>query len=399
MKDPPVAPAIALSIVALALGHVFSNAVRTLPAVAADLLQRDLGVTAEGLGALTGAFPLAFALAMIPVGVGLDRYGVRPVALTLLTIAGIGAVLAALAVGPWSMVVAQCVLGVGCSGMLMCPVTYAAKAMSVARFGLWAGLIHTIGNTGMVLSASPLAILIEFAGWRVGFLACAALAAIAALGVALLVRETPPERATDRSVWADAREVLALATSRRLAGVMALAFASFAVVLGVRGLWGGPWLMEVKDLSRIAAGNVLFAGTLALIAGPSIAGALDRRFPSRRRALLAFGHFGAAGAIVLIVVGGPLEFSPTVDALLLIAFGLLITSQVLCFALVRSAVPPEQTGRALSAMNLFFFGGAAVMQGVSGIAAGTGGIAWALLSFAVALVICTTLFLRIPGPR
>ena len=55
--------ALGLAILALALGHVFSNAVRTLPAMAADVLQRDLGVTADGLAALTGAFPAAFAMA------------------------------------------------------------------------------------------------------------------------------------------------------------------------------------------------------------------------------------------------------------------------------------------------------------------------------------------------
>jgi nitronate monooxygenase len=90
---------IALSIIALTMGHVFSNAVRTLPAIAADVLQRDLGITADGLAALTGAFPATFALAMLPVGVALDRWGVKPTALCLLTIAAGGAVLAAQAMG------------------------------------------------------------------------------------------------------------------------------------------------------------------------------------------------------------------------------------------------------------------------------------------------------------
>jgi len=75
---------IALSIIALTMGHVFSNAVRTLPAIAADVLQRDLGITADGLAVLTGAFPATFALAMLPVGVALDRWGVKPTALALL---------------------------------------------------------------------------------------------------------------------------------------------------------------------------------------------------------------------------------------------------------------------------------------------------------------------------
>src|SRR5690606_40635164 len=52
---------------------------------------------ADELGAITGIFPLAFAATMVPVGVALDRYGVKPVSLVLLAISGLGAVLAALA--------------------------------------------------------------------------------------------------------------------------------------------------------------------------------------------------------------------------------------------------------------------------------------------------------------
>ena len=95
-----------LSVLALTLGHVFSNAVRTLPAMAADVLQHDLGLSADGLAALTGVFPAAFALAMLPVGVALDRYGVKPTALALLAIAALGSALGAVATGPWSMLLA-----------------------------------------------------------------------------------------------------------------------------------------------------------------------------------------------------------------------------------------------------------------------------------------------------
>ena len=44
-----VGRALALALLALTLGHVFSNAVRTIPAVAADVLMRDLGLSAEAL--------------------------------------------------------------------------------------------------------------------------------------------------------------------------------------------------------------------------------------------------------------------------------------------------------------------------------------------------------------
>ncbi|MBR0683545.1 MFS transporter [Roseomonas eburnea] len=367
--------------------------------MAADVLQRDLGLTADGLAALTGAFPAAFALAMLPVGVALDRYGVKPTALVLLAIAGTGSLLGAVAAGPWSMLVAQLVLGIGCSGMLMCPVTYAAKMLPPERFGLWGGVIQAFGNTGMLLSASPLALLVEHAGWRAGYLACALLALGAAVAVSTVVRGAPPAMQARRSIAEDARDVVALGLSRELRAPIVIAFASFAAVLGVRGLWGGPWLMEVKGLARVPAGNILLFCTVALILGPAVAGMLERRFQRVRRLLLAMGHLGAAAAILLMVAGGALGWGVAADAVLLTAFGLLISLQVICFALVRSAVPPERAGRALSAMNVSFFGGAAVLQAVSGAAAAAGGVGAALLVFAAALVVCTLVFLRLPGPR
>lgn len=391
--------ALGIAILALTLGHVFSNAVRTLPAMAADVLQADLGVSADGLAALTGAFPAAFALTMLPVGVALDRFGVKPTALALLAIAAVGAALGAAATGPWSMLAAQLVLGIGCSGMLMCPMTYAAKSLPPQKFGLWGGVIQAFGNTGMLLSASPLALLVDHAGWRSGYLACAALAVGAAFIVVIVVREVRTAPQARRSMLEDARDVITLGLSRSIRGPVVIAFASFAAVLGVRGLWGGPWLMDIKGLARVPAGNVLLACTIALIIGPVVAGMLERRFQRHRRGLLAAGHLGAAGAIVLIVAGGAFGWGVAMDAVLLFAFGLLVSAQVICFALVRAAVPPDRVGRALSAMNVSFFGGAAVLQAVSGIAAASGGLAAALLVFAAALSVCTLTFLRLPGPR
>ena len=374
---------VALPLLALTLGHMFSNAVRTLPAVAGDVLARDLAISPEALAGITGAFPAAFAAAMIPVGV----------ALVLLAIAAVGTVLAALAPSASTMLLAQIVLGIGCSGMMMCPMTYAARAVPQERFPVWAGMVQSVGNSGMILSASPLAWLVEVQGWRAGFVACLGIVAIGVVAVSLTVRNDRPQPVPGRSAWGDAKDVMRVALSPRLRGLMALAFVSFGAVLGVRGLWGGPWLMEVKGMGRVPAGNLLLGVTLALVVGPAFAGWVVSRV-GHLRLLLIGGHLLAAALIVLLVAGGPLAFPAWVDGLILTGFGLAIAFQILCFALLRSLVRPEEAGRALSAQNIFFFGGAAVLQGISGISASFGGVAAALLTFAAALVIASALFLR-----
>lgn len=322
----------------------------------------------------------------------------RRTSLVLFAIAVAGAVLAMLAPSAGAMLAAQCVLGVGCSGMLMCPMTFAARSMSGERFALWSGVIQAIGNTGMLLSASPLALLVEWQGWRWGFGAAALLGTLAMLGVALTVRRAAPARhGPPASLWADAAQVLRLALGRRLRGVCVLASASFAAVLGVRGLWGGPWLMEVKHLPRVEAGNLLLAATLALVFAPAVNGMVERWLGMGRVALLAGCHVVSAGLILALLLGGRL--APWFDLAVLTLFCFAISFQVLLFPLTRSLVPAEQTGRALSAQNIFFFGGAAVMQAVSGVAAGFGGVAAALGCFALALVLTALAFLWLMRAR
>eukprot|EP01036_Dinobryon_divergens_P051621 gene51621-69081_t len=75
----PAALPIAVPLVILAFGHTLSNLLRTLPAMATDVMSLDMGTTAALLGLLTGVYHLFFALGQLPAGVMLDRLGVRTV--------------------------------------------------------------------------------------------------------------------------------------------------------------------------------------------------------------------------------------------------------------------------------------------------------------------------------
>ncbi|MCG7364067.1 MFS transporter [Roseomonas sp. ACRSG] len=185
----------------LALGHMISNLLRTLPAISADVLARDIGTTPEGLASLTGAYHLTFAMGQIPLGVALDRFGVKPVALTLMAVVTLAAAASAMVGGPVGFLLTQVALGLGSCGALLCPMTLAAKILSPAKFGLWSGLIQGTGNTGMLLSASPLAWVVENFGWRMGFWVAAGLALLVALLVARLVPAPVPAACAGWCCW------------------------------------------------------------------------------------------------------------------------------------------------------------------------------------------------------
>ena len=74
-----------------ALGYFLSYVFRTVNAVIAPDLVRDIRVDPASLSLLTSAYFLSFAAFQLPLGVLLDRYGPRRVEATLLLFAAAGA--------------------------------------------------------------------------------------------------------------------------------------------------------------------------------------------------------------------------------------------------------------------------------------------------------------------
>jgi MFS family permease len=399
--------ALIFALLALACGHMLSTLLRTIPAISLDVMAADFRTAPQTLASLTSIYHFAFAASQIPVGAAMDRFGVRPVSLSLLCGTIVGALASGLATGPESFLFGQFLLGVATSGMLMCPMTLAAKQMSAARFGLWSGIILSIGNIGMLLSASPLAFVVELWGWRAGFWISAGFGAVVAIAVFALVPRQPAAHADQSSPLSQMAEVLRIGLSRPLRGLIALALVSLAASLVLRGLWGGPWLMEIKALGRIEAGNMLGLFTLALIGGPVLMGILDRGI-GHRREVLAAAHCFAALLLVLMAAGAPhyplsgllgVNAVPAqVDGALFVLIGIAISTQPLLYGMTRQLVDAQNAGKALSAVNLAFFLGAALMQSSTGVVATLYGLPAVLLFMAATLIAGTAVFIAYTQP-
>jgi predicted MFS family arabinose efflux permease len=391
-----------LALLALASGHMLSTLLRTIPAISLDLMAVDFATSPQTLATLSSVYHFAFAASQVPVGAAMDRFGVRPVSLSLLIGTIFGAIASAVAVGPKSFVLGQMLIGAATSGMLMCPMTLAAKQLAPSRFGLWSGLILSIGNIGMLLSSSPLAFVVDRWGWRAGFWVSAAGSVAVAVAVFAVVPRQPADHKDESSPLSQMAEVLRLGLSRRLRGVIALSLVSLAATLVLRGLWGGPWLMDIKGLTRIEAGNELGLFTLALIVGPVCIGIVDRKF-GHRRAILATAHLLSALCLGLMACGAPHQavsdlfglavMPPQYDLVLFLVIGFAMSSQPLLYGMTRQLVESQTAGKALSAVNLAFFLGAALMQSATGAVAALYGLPAVLLFMAATLLVGSLLFL------
>jgi len=354
-----------LTILSVAL--MLSQFYRSVMAVIAPELSREVGLSSSQLGVLSASFFVAFGLMQVPVGVLLDRFGQRRTITITLLAAMAGALWFWLGRGFADLTVARALMGVGCSAVFMGLLVTCSRWISPARFGTASSFFAAIGGLGVLLATTPFVALQTAVGWRGAFLIIGLVTGVTALSIWLWVKDAPPEhplhdqpRESLKNVLRGVGEVM---SNRQLPYILAIAFTGYSSVISVLGLWGGPYLDAVFGLTGIARGNVLFAMAACMISGNALFGLLDHAIRDRKRLMLVAGFLNATVFMTLAAVPGLALWQVTV---LLMVLALANGYAALNYAQVRLLFPEHMIGRALTAVNLFVFLGAAFMQTASG---------------------------------
>jgi MFS family permease len=341
-----------------AAGYYLSYFYRYVNAVIAKDLVADFGIVPADLGLLTGAYFLSFALAQIPLGVALDRFGPRRCTAALFCVAAAGALTFGLARDLAMLTWGRALIGLGVSAGLM---------GSIKAFTLWfprerltslSGWMIGIGSVGTLTATAPVEALLGPLGWRALFLGLAALSLVAALLIFFIV----PERALPGrgETWREQVAVMGRIFTRvdfwRLAAPLVISQASFQAL---QGLWFGPWLADVHGLQRGPAADVLFVSAAAYMLASFALGPFADRLARRGIGALRVYQVGmlmCAGAFA------PLAFGVGPVVPLLALFAATSVAAIIAYALLTHIVPPAQTGRVTTASNLLLFGTSFTVQ-------------------------------------
>ena len=351
--------------------YVASQFYRVANAAIAPELMVELELSAEAMGGITGLFFLAFAAAQIPTGILLDRYGARRTMAGLFAVAVLGAITFAAANGGVALAIGRILLGFGCAAGLMGSMVVIARWYPEERFATLTAMLFVVGGGGTLLATTPLAWAVDVIGWRGAFLAMAGLTGVFALLLLLIVRDAPPGHAgagNQAESWGEALNGLRLVlANRELWLVSAIQFVSYATILTVVGLWGGPYLADVHGLDGVARGNVLLALNIAVLLGVSLYGRLDYHI-SQRKWLIVAGALATAAILALLAALEKPDFW-TATVLLLLFAG--VGSYVMVnHAFARAVLPDHLIGRGLTFQNLAVFLGVAAIQSTSGLILG-----------------------------
>lgn len=291
---------------AVAVGNVyFPQAV--IPLIAAGLRappdEASLAVTATQVGYMAGMFLL------VPLG---DRLPHRSFLVTLLALTGLGLLAAGCAPSLPFLIVASALIGITTvAAQVVGPL--AAGLVAADRRGAVIGTLLSGSIGGMLLARAFSGSLGEWLGWRVPYLATAALTLLLAGVVALTVpAATPPSRQPYPALLAESLRLLRTEPDlRRSCFYQALVFAGFSAVWTCLALLlNGP----VYGMGAQAVGLLALVGGATMLCTPLAGRLVDRHGPDPvnlvsmlavlvSAAVLAAGAWGDVPGLTALVVG------------------------------------------------------------------------------------------------
>jgi MFS family permease len=266
-------------------------------------------------------------------------------------------------------VLGRILVGIGVSTVFVCNFKLLSEWFSVRQFVLMGAAFMVMGGVGALSASTPLAWISNLIGWRMTLIGVGAVTLVMAGLVYGFVRNRPAEmglasiRAVDEAVsekigLIDGLKMVAF--SRRFWPIGFWGFCVIGISFAVGGLWGGPYLINVYNLSKTAASGVLSTFALALIFGSPLFGWFGNQF-GRKPVLVG-------SSIILMAVCGLLSWRVdtwSLPALYTLFFCFFISGGAVGPVLAtvsKESFPIAISGTSVSMVNLFPFAGATFFQ-------------------------------------
>ena len=353
-----------LTLGAFAIGTEGFMIAGLLPAMA-----RDLNVGLPAAGHLVTAFSLAYAIGapvMAVLTAGLERRSLLAFAMAAFSLANL---LAALAPGYIGLLAARLLLALSAASFMPAAGGYAAALGGLERRGRALSMV-TNGLTLAIVAGVPLGVVVgQSFGWRATFVAVAALATLALIGILARMPKQAP------GITASLGERVALA---RRSDVLAVLATSVLAVAGTFTVYTylSIFLADVAGIGPQGLALVLLGFGIASAAGARLGGTMADHWGARRTVIIGCGL--ALLAYLVLSLGtmlGParamLALVPAILLWGLASWGLMTAQQARLVTLT-----PALASVSLSLNSSAIYLGSAMGAAVGALVISHGGAGW-----------------------
>ncbi|TRO53496.1 MFS transporter [Candidatus Bathyarchaeota archaeon] len=348
--------------VTLSVLYFFSIFHRVGTASIATNLVTDFSTDNSVLGLMSGMYFYSYAAAQIPVGIMLDKIGTRKTLTILGLLASCGNLIFSLSPTIPVLALGRGLIGFGVGGFYVSALKALAVGYNPKRYATLTGVLTSIGHLGGVAASSPLALLTLFLNWREAFLIIFLLMFFFVV-VAWFVTKNSDDNLIKGNIRIreDFRKIFSNSQLLKIASVPFFVYGAF---VSFQGLWAGPFLMTVYEMSKANASLFFMFISIGFMVAFPLAGIISDKMNRKKPVLLTGIILSLIFWLVMSIFGGALE---SYQLLALLAF-LGISYGITCIFLTIPATlfPLEISGSAIASLNIFNFIGGGFFQYLMG---------------------------------
>lgn len=342
---------------------------RMAPGVVAGELMIAFNTSGVALGSLAAMYFYVYAIMQVPSGVLADALGTRTTVMAGNLLAGCGSILFGLAPSLMVASLGRLLVGLGVSVVFVCIMKSNSVWFSESRYGFMSGLTLLVGNLGSVLAAGPLAAVLDVITWRTTFVAIGCISIVLGLVGGLLVRNRPEDcgfaplskatKAPYHGLAHLARQLLGVARNPHIWPGFIVNFGTTGGLYAFMGLWGMPYLRDVKGFERPLAATYITIMLLGFAGGCLFFGWFSDWLGRRKNILL----ISVAGYLLSWGLLAIPQWGPGLYGYLVFGFmGFMGAGFTITFPVAKEVSDPRFAGMAVSIVNMGTFLGTSLMQ-------------------------------------
>ncbi len=352
------------TIIPFGLGYFINMVFRSVNAVLSHPIMEDLSLNHLQIGFVTSTFVLAFAIFQIPLGLIVDSWGARKTQVSLFIVGAIASVLFGMSSSATWLSITRAILGIGMAGSFICAVKAITDRVESEKIPYYTGIILAFGGVGALLATTPAKLFQLDFGWRN---LCYLLGLMTFLIAVLIFVINKDDKVGNEkeSLSGNIKGLISIYKNGFFWRISPLLIFSLGGFIAMQGLWLGPWLHRVVDLTHLQSANYLLVIAVSMIFG-FLSGGLFSKIASKLGLSLA--------TIVVIGIGIHIltQFFIILNILTLhyfiwFIFGYFAQVTLVNYSILAQHFGPKISGRALTAANILVFLFAFLVQYLFGV--------------------------------
>lgn len=360
MKRSPIGRTIhpALVLTAGITAYVIAVLQRTSFGVSGPQAAEHFEVNATLLSVFVAVQLVVYAGCQIPVGIALDRFGVRAVVAVGSVTMGAGQLVLAFTDSVELALVARALIGAGDACIFIAVVRLVPAWFSPRAAPTLTQVISMVGQLGQVLSAVPFLMLLRRAGWQPAFTTLAVIGVMAGLIAWIGIRNHPGESpgvtaVEPARVYARNSERHKLRDVLREPGTwlgywthFVTGFSPMVAIF----MWAVPFLGDAQGLSGPEISFILALNPVAIVVLAPLVGMASARYPLRRSwIVLSSAVVMLLAWLAVLIPSGPLPVWYLATWMCVLALG--APASMVAFDYSRLFNTPGRLGRANGFIN------------------------------------------------